>query len=69
MERCPDYVAAYTGSLRAISEPVVQSVFHQQEGDVGTVDSLYERIRACLLAEPERYSWGYILVAALLARR
>jgi hypothetical protein len=50
--------------LRAISEPVVRSVFHQREGDVETVDNLYERIRACLLAEPERYSWRYILVAA-----
>jgi hypothetical protein len=65
----PDYAAAYTGSLRAISEPGVWSVFDQREGDVETVDSLYERIRDCPLAEPERYSWHYILVAALLPRR
>jgi hypothetical protein len=29
----------------------------------------HERIRALLLAEPERYSWRHILVAALLTRR
>jgi hypothetical protein len=29
----------------------------------------YERIRARVLAEPERYWWRYILVAALLTRR
>jgi hypothetical protein len=52
--------------LRAISEPVVQSAFHQREEDVETVDNPYERIRARLLAEPERYSWPYILVATLL---
>jgi hypothetical protein len=33
------------------------------------VQSLYERVRARLLAEPKRYSWRYILVAALLTRR
>jgi hypothetical protein len=40
-----------------------------EEEDVGTVDRLFERIRARLMAEPERYSWRYILVAALLTRR
>jgi hypothetical protein len=39
------------------------------EDEAGTVDSLYERVRARLLAEPERYLWRYILVAALLTRR
>ena len=69
VDRHATYAAAHTGFLRANSEPVVRSVFHQREGDVETVDSLYERIRARLLAEPERYSWCYIRVAALLARR
>jgi hypothetical protein len=63
------YAAAYTGFLRAISEPVVRVALNQAEGEAATVDSLYERIRARLLAEPERYVWRYILVAALLTRR
>jgi len=63
------YAGAYTGFLRAVSEPVVRAAFNQPGGDVGTVECLYERIRARLLAEPERYSWRYILVAVLLTRR
>jgi hypothetical protein len=34
-----------------------------------TVECLYARVRARLLAEPERYPFRYILVAALLTRR
>jgi hypothetical protein len=63
------YARAYTGFLRACTEPVVQASLAQPEEDVGTVDRLYERVRARLLAEPERYSWRYILVAALLTCR
>jgi hypothetical protein len=63
------YAAAYTGFVRAISEPVVRAALHQPEGQAMTVESLYERIRARLLVEPERYLWRYILVAALLTRR
>jgi hypothetical protein len=62
------YAEAYTGFLRAVSEPVVRAAFNQPEGEVGPVERLYERIGARLLAEPERYSWRYILVAALLTR-
>jgi hypothetical protein len=63
------YAGAYTGFLRAVSEPVVRAALSQPEGEVGTVECLYERIRARLLAEPERYWFRYILVAALLTRR
>jgi hypothetical protein len=63
------YAEAYTGFLRAVTEPVVRAAFNQPEGDVWTVEWLYERIRARLLAEPERYAIRYILVAALLTRR
>jgi gibberellin A4 carboxyl methyltransferase len=63
------YAGAYTGFLRAVSEPVVRAALDQPEGEAGTVESLYERIRARLLAEPGRYSCRYILVAALLTRR
>ena len=63
------YAGVYTGFLRAVSEPVVRAAFNQPEGEVGPVECLYQRIRARLLAEPEHYSWRYILVAALLTRR
>jgi hypothetical protein len=63
------YAGAYTGFLRAISEPVVRAALDQPEREAMTVESLYERIRDRLLAEPERYLWRYILVAALLTRR
>jgi hypothetical protein len=63
------YARAYTGFLRAISEPVVRAALNQPQEEAATVESLYERIRARLLAEPERYLWRYILVAALLTRR
>jgi hypothetical protein len=62
------YAAAYTGFLRAVSEPVVRAALNQPEGSPATVESLYERIRARLLAEPQRYLFRYILVAALLTR-
>jgi hypothetical protein len=63
------YAEAYTGLLRAIFEPVVWAAFDQPEGEGGSVESLYERVRARLLAEPERYLWHYNQVAALLTRR
>jgi hypothetical protein len=62
------YARAYTGFLRAVSEPVVRAAFRQPDGNGVTVDALYERIRARLRAEPERYLFRYILVAALLTR-
>jgi hypothetical protein len=63
------YAAAYTGFLRAVSEPVVRAAFNQQEHEIETVESLYERIQARVLAEPERYAWHYILAAVQLTRR
>jgi hypothetical protein len=55
--------------LRAVTEPVVWATLRRPERQAATVESLYERVRARLLAEPERYSWRYIQVAALLTRR
>jgi cyclopropane-fatty-acyl-phospholipid synthase len=63
------YARAFTGFVRAISEPVVRAAFGQPEGESTIVEHLYERICARLQAEPERYSWRYIVVAALLTRR
>jgi hypothetical protein len=63
------YARAYTGFVRAVSEPVVRAAFGRTEPDAATVESLYERVQARLQAEPERYFFRYILVAALLTRR
>jgi hypothetical protein len=63
------YADAYTGFMRAVSEPVVKAALRQPEREEGIVESLYERIRTRLLAEPERYLFRYILVVALLTRR
>jgi hypothetical protein len=63
------YADGYTGFMRAVSESVVKAALRQTEGEEVIVESLYERIRARLLAEPERYLFRYIVVAALLTRR
>jgi hypothetical protein len=63
------YAGAYTGFMRAVSEPVVRAALEQPEGEAAIVDALYERIRSRLLAEPERYLWRYRVVATLLTRR
>jgi len=63
------YAGAYTGFLRAIFEPVVRAALHRPEEEKTViVESLYERIRDRLLAEPKRYLWRYLVVAALLTR-
>jgi hypothetical protein len=63
------YARAYTGFLRAISEPVVKSALRQSEQVAVVVECLYERIQSRLQADPERYLFRYILVATLLTRR
>jgi hypothetical protein len=63
------YARAYTGFLRAISEPVVRAALMQPQADGETIEALYERIEARLADEPERYLFRYMLVAALLTRR
>jgi hypothetical protein len=63
------YADAYTGFLRAVSEPVVKAAFNQPDGKAVTVERLYERVHARLMNDPERYLFRYILVAALLTRR
>jgi hypothetical protein len=62
------YAGAYTGFLRAITEPVVRAALNPSAEEGALLDRLYERARARLLAEPERYLWRYLVVAALLTR-
>ena len=63
------YARAYSGFMRAVSEPVVKAALRQPERETLIVESLYKRIQARLEAEPQRYVFRYIVVAALLTRR
>jgi hypothetical protein len=63
------YAGAFTGFLRAVSEPVVTTALRPASRTDLVVDSLYERVRARLLADPERYLWRYVVTAMLLTRR
>ena len=63
------YARAYTGFIRAISEPIVRASLRQPRRQAAIVECLYERICARLQAEPERYLFRYSLVAVLLTRR
>jgi hypothetical protein len=62
------YARAYTGFLRAVSEPVVRAALSQPGGEASTVEGLYARVHARVLDDPERYLFRYFLVAALLTR-
>jgi hypothetical protein len=48
---------------------VVRSALNHPAGKAATVDRLHKRVRARLLAEPERYFWSGVVVAVLLTRR
>jgi hypothetical protein len=52
-----------------LEEPVVKAALRQPEREEVIVENLHERIRARLLAEPERFLFRYIVVAVLLTRR
>jgi len=47
----------------------VRAALNRPQEGAATVESLYERVRARLLAEPERYLWRYLLSVVLLSRR
>jgi hypothetical protein len=63
------YARSYTAFLRAFTEPVFLAALNQAKGGDRTVRDLYDRVRIRLQAEPERYWFRYILVAAMLTRR
>jgi hypothetical protein len=62
------FARSFTGFLRAVSEPVLRAALNEQNRESVTVETLYERVRARVLAEPERYVFRYTVVAALLTR-
>jgi hypothetical protein len=59
---------AYTGFLRAFSEPVARAALVGTDGDAALMDELFGRVHARMKAEPERYRFRYILIAALFTR-
>jgi hypothetical protein len=64
-----EFADAYTGFLRAFSEPLARAALAPGDAEGGIVEDLYERVRARLLAEPERYLFRYFLPSILLTRR
>lgn len=60
---------AYTGALRAYSEPVARGVLVGEDSDATVIEELYGRVKARLEAEPERYRFRYLLTATLFTRR
>jgi hypothetical protein len=63
------YARDYTGFLRAFSEPVLAGMIADPGNDPAIVDAVYERVEERLRAEPERYLYRNIEVAALWTRR
>jgi hypothetical protein len=62
------FAEEFTGFLRAFSEPVARAALTQDESEGGIIDELYDRVRARLLAEPDRYLFRYFLPSILLTR-
>jgi hypothetical protein len=59
---------AFTGFLRAFSEPIARSALVGKDGDPAILDQLYGRVHDRLKTEPERYRFRYIITAVLLTR-
>jgi len=60
---------AYTGALRAFSEPIARAALVVDDGDNIIIEELYQRVHARMKAEPERYRFRYLLTATLFTRR
>jgi S-adenosylmethionine-dependent carboxyl methyltransferase len=63
------FASAYTGFIRAFTEPVARAALAGPDGDTGIIDALYTRMRQRLEAEPERYAFRYVQVVLSLTRR
>lgn len=59
----------YTGFLRAFSESILAAAMPDGVPVPETVDRVYQRVEERLAADPVRYEFHYISVAALLTRR
>ncbi|MHB1423237.1 MAG: class I SAM-dependent methyltransferase [Gemmataceae bacterium] len=60
---------AYTGFLRAFTEPIARAALVGDAGDDAVIDELYDRVHARMRSAPDRYRFHYQLTAALFTRR
>lgn len=58
----------YTGFLRAFTESILASALPSEAPRAETLDAIYQRVEARLRAEPARYEFHFISIAALLTR-
>jgi hypothetical protein len=64
----PAFATAFTGFLRAISEPVLAAGLAAPGGGPVAIQALYERIHERVLADPDRYAFINMEVGMLLSR-
>jgi hypothetical protein len=62
------YADAYTGFLRAFTEPVARTALVGPGEDGSVIETLFRRVRERLFQEPERYVFRYVVVAIVLTR-
>lgn len=72
LERNRDVAAwanAYTAFLRAFTEAIIAARLPPDMDATTTCEHLYQRVEQRLAAEPDRYPFHYISIAALLTRK
>lgn len=62
------WARSYTGFLRAFTEAILASALPDDPPQAETLDKIYQRVEQRLAADPGRYEFHYISVAALLTR-
>ena len=63
------YANAYTNFLRAFTEPVLRLHFHDHPSVAAAIEQIYRRIETLLRKMPDRYTFHYVALAALLTRK
>ncbi len=63
------YASAYTNFFRAFTEPVLRLHFHDHPSVDALIEQIYERIETLLRKTPDRYTFHYVALAALLTRK
>ncbi len=58
----------FTGFMRAFTEPMVASALGDEPRKNEIIDSIYQRVEARYLADPARYEFHFISIAALMTR-
>ena len=63
-----EWANRYTGFLRAFTETITAAVLPDDLPGSDSLDEIYRRVEQRLIADPARYEFHYISVAALLTR-